>query len=305
MKVLVIGGYGFIGSHVSEELIRRGHYVRVYARRPPLFKTSAEWFFGDFHDSAKLAESLVGIDVVVHSLSSTVPATSASDPVSDIQKNLVGTVVLLQLMKEVGVGRLIYLSSGGTVYGNPLVSPVVESHPLNPISSYGAVKVAIEKFIGVSQHSWGVVPIIFRPSNPYGERQGHGGVQGLISTILSNALRAEPTCIYGDGSSVRDYIYVKDLAVLIANSVEVGGEGIYNAGSGRGFSVGEIISVIKKVTGLPVPAKYLPARDFDVKEVVLESGSAMSAFGWRPTTSLEHGVKCHFEWLKRFKSDAF
>jgi len=298
MNVLVLGGNGFIGSHVCEQLVaRREHHLRVYARRPPRYDVSAEWFIGDLHDSAKLAEALIGMDVVVHCVSSTVPATSSTDPISDIQANLVGTVALLGLMREVGVRRLVYLSSGGTVYGNPKVSPVRETHPLDPISSYGAVKVAVEKFIGVAQHAWGLRPIIFRPSNPYGERQGHGGVQGLIATALQNAMRSIPTNIYGDGSSIRDYIYVKDLAALIVSGTESEVCGVFNAGSGQGHSVAEIVRILEAATGLTVPIRRLEARKFDVKEIVLDNRAARVVFNWEPATSIEVGVRSYFEWL--------
>lgn len=298
MNVLVLGGNGFIGSHVCEQLSARGeHHVRVYARQPARYDVSAEWFIGDFRDSAKLAEALTGMDVVVHCVSSTVPATSSADPVSDIQANLVGTVVLLGLMQEAGVRRLIYLSSGGTVYGNPRTSPVPETHPLDPISSYGAVKVAVEKFIGVAQHAWGLRPIIFRPSNPYGERQGHGGVQGLIATVLQNAMRSIPTNIYGDGSSVRDYIHVKDLAALIVSGIESEVCGVFNAGSGQGHSVSQIMRIVEATTGLAVPVRRLEARSFDVKEVVLDNRAARTAFGWEPETPIAVGVRSYFQWL--------
>ena len=297
MKILVLGGNGFIGSHVCEHLVSRGHHVRVFARQPARYDVVAEWFVGDLRESAKLAEALTGVDVVVHCVSSTVPATSSADPVADIETNLVGTVVLLDLMRETGVGRLVYLSSGGTVYGNPSVSPVPESHPLNPISTYGAVKVAIEKFIGVAQHSWGLRPIIFRPSNPYGERQGHGGVQGLVTTVLHNAIRSVPTNIYGDGSSIRDYIYVRDLAALVTAGLESKVCGVFNAGSGRGHSIGQIINIVESVTGLAVPIRRLESRSFDVKEVVLDNRCACATFDWAPVTPIEEGVRLYFDWM--------
>ena len=215
MNILVLGGHGFIGSHVVEALISAGHTLRVFARKPAEFQYDAEWFAGDFLDRGKLSEALVDIDAVVHCISTTVPATSSSDPVYDIQSNLIGTVELLRLMQAQDVNRLVYLSSGGTVYGNPLSTPVREDSSLSPISSYGAVKVAVEKFIEIAKVNWNIEPVILRPSNPFGERQGHKGVQGLISTALNNVITSKPTVIYGDGSAVRDYIYVKDVADLV------------------------------------------------------------------------------------------
>lgn len=299
MKVLVLGGHGFIGSHIVESLICTGHQVRVFARHSPEFHYEAEWFKGDFLDKSKLSEALIGMDAVVHCISTTVPATSAADPVYDITSNLIGTVELLRLMHLHNVHRLVYLSSGGTVYGNPESNPVSENAPLNPISSYGAVKVGIEKFIGISESMWGVEPVILRPSNPFGERQGHKGVQGLISTILNNIIKQQPTIIYGDGSAVRDYIYVKDLANLVCKSLISERAGTYNAGSGMGYSVDQVIATMESVTGKRVERKYTNGRGFDVKEIVLDNSRAVSDFGWRSTTPFELGVSKHYEWLKK------
>ncbi len=301
MNILILGGHGFIGSHITEGLTNSGHTLRVFARKPAGFEHTAEWFAGDFLDTGKLSEALVDMDAVVHCVSTTVPATSVSDPIYDIESNLIGTVKLLQLMQSQGVFRLIYLSSGGTVYGNPLSSPISESSPLNPISSYGAVKVAIEKFIDISKINWGVKPIILRPSNPYGERQGHKGAQGLISTVLNNVINCRPTVIYGDGTAIRDYIYVKDVAELVCNVLDSDHCGVYNAGSGIGFSINQIIETIESVTGLTVHKQYREKRGFDVRDIILDCSCAERSFGWKASVPLSSGIKKQFDWLKNYK----
>lgn len=298
MNILVLGGHGFIGSHIVEALIDEGHTLRVFARKPAEFQYDAECFIGDFLDKGKLAEALVGMDAVIHCISTTVPATSASDPVYDIESNLIGTVELLRLMQSQSISRLVYLSSGGTVYGNPLSNPVPENAPLNPISSYGAVKVSIEKFIEISKISWGIKPVILRPSNPFGERQGHKGVQGLISTILNNVIKNRLTTIYGDGSAIRDYIYVKDLAELVCKVLVSDRCGIYNGGAGQGFNINQIIDSIESVTGLSVQKQCVEARGFDVREVVLDNALAEEHFDWKASTSLASGIKKQFDWLE-------
>lgn len=297
MNVLVLGGHGFIGSHVVESLIQNGHNVRVFARNTPSFLYSGEWFAGDFLDKCKLSEALIGMDAVVHSISTTVPATSATDPIYDIQSNLIGTVELLRLMQIRSVHRIVYLSSGGTVYGNPDANPVSENAPTNPISSYGAVKVAIEKFIQISRDMWGIEPVILRPSNPYGERQGHRGVQGFISTVLNNLIKSQSTVIYGDGTAIRDFIYVTDVADLVCKALDSEYTGVYNAGSGDGYSLAHIINTIETVTGMPVLKKHKEARGFDVKKIVLDSSLAEETFNWKSLVPLEAGIKKHFDWL--------
>ncbi len=298
MNVLVLGGHGFIGSHIVEESINAGHTLRVFARNPPLFEYDAEWFVGDFLDTVKLSEALVGIDTVIHCISTTVPATSNSDPVYDINTNLIGTVELLRLMQLQDVQRLIYFSSGGTVYGNPSIIPVTEDAPLNPICPYGAVKVAIEKFINVVARCNTFSSVILRPSNIFGERQGHKGVQGLISTVLDNTVHRRPTVIYGDGSCVRDYIYIKDVAKLVCNILESKSDGVYNVGSGVGLTINQILDTIEKTTGLTVQRQYKANRGFDVNEIVLDSSQAQKNFSWRPEVSLVSGIVTQLEWLK-------
>ena len=249
MKILVIGGGGFIGTHIVRAIHGAGFSVSSYGRSFLERLEGVEYFFGDFSDTAKLSEALNDVDVVIHSLSSTVPATSDMDPVNDIQQNLISTVRLLDLMEKKRVNRLVYLSSGGTVYGNPMCSPVDESSILAPISSYGAVKIAIENFINVATVKWGLEAIVLRPSNPYGEFQGHKGVQGLISTVIAKVMENESVTIYGDGTAIRDYLYVYDLALLVLEVVRRGGSGTYNAGSGNGHSVNAIIGTIFDVVG--------------------------------------------------------
>ena len=159
MKALVIGGSGFLGSHLVDALLERGHQVRVFDRSPERFRQTpdaVEFQMGMLSDVAALAEALADMDQVFHFASTTVPSTSNLDPVADIEGNLINTVRLLKLMREGGVRRLVYLSSGGAVYGIPDRSPVPEDHPLRPISSYGIVKVAIENYLYMEQHLHGL-----------------------------------------------------------------------------------------------------------------------------------------------------
>jgi len=291
MKILVLGGYGFIGSHICERLKNNGHEVIAYSRNKHIDLPGIDWFKGDFLDKGKLSEALVGIHTVVHCISTTVPLTSSKDPIYDAETNLLGTMHLTKLMQQSETKRLIYLSSGGTVYGNHQNSLINEDTPLNPVSSYGAIKVAIEKYLNVLQHSNILNCTIFRPSNPYGERQSKNGVQGLISTLIGNHLKGKPTTIFGDGSSIRDYIYVKDLADVVAKSVEKPDvNNTFNASYGEGFSINEIVNCINGMIDKPLDLNFQKSRQFDVKSVVLDSSLARNTFQWKPDTTLESGV---------------
>lgn len=296
MNVLVLGGGGFIGSHIAEALHAQGVNVRIFNRGASTNFLDCDWVSGDFLDKKLLLSALRDIDVVVHSLGTSVPATSAMDPVSDVESNLVGTLQLLAAMRESGVLRLIYLSSGGTVYGNAGLGLIPEDCPLSPISSYGAVKVAIEKFIGVAAHEWGLRPVILRPSNPYGERQA-GGRQGLISNILNRAISGQPVTVFGDGLYVRDYVYVRDLAELVVAAVSADEVGTFNVGASVGHTVLDIVKIAEAVTGTAISVERMAARRFDVREIVLDCSLAASVFGWSAATDIGSGMTAHFDWL--------
>ncbi len=300
MKILVFGGNGFIGSHVVDHLLAAGHKVRVFDRAPERYREPLKqvgYRFGHFDDTFQVAEALQDVDAVCHLISTTVPGTSNLDPVADVESNLVNTLHLLEQMRKKGLNRILYLSSGGTVYGNPESSPIKESHPLNPISSYGIVKVAIEKYLNMYHQLYGLQPIILRPSNLYGPRQGHTGVQGLIGTLLTRMLAGEPVEIWGNGSIVRDYLHVADLARLVVATLESDGCGVFNAGSGEGHAINDILAMVREVTGKELRIEYRQGRSFDVQQVVLDISRANAQFGWRPEISLDEGVKNHLNWL--------
>lgn len=301
MRALVIGGSGFIGSHLVDALIHAGYSVRTYDRVSERFRPNlqrVEFVQGDFSDSAMLAEALTGVDIVFHLLSTTVPGTSNLDPVADIEGNLVNSVRLLALMREAGIKRLVFLSSGGTVYGIPQSDPVAEDHLLQPISSYGIVKSAIEQYLHMEHHLYGLDYTVLRASNPYGPRQGHGGVQGVIGTYLWSYAHGEPLQLWGDGSVVRDFIYVEDLAELCLRAAQSSKVGCYNAGSGEGHSIRQVIDAISAVVGEEIQPQVKPGRGIDVPRSVLDISKAREAFDWAPATSLEDGIRRSWAWVQ-------
>ncbi|MCB1704811.1 MAG: NAD-dependent epimerase/dehydratase family protein [Halioglobus sp.] len=301
MNVLVTGGTGFIGSHVCDALLRRGHNIRVLSRkaepyRPPL--PGVDYFLGDIADTFYLSEALSGMDAVIHLVSSTVPGTSNLDPVADINFNLAGTVRMLELMRQAGPKRIVFLSSGGTVYGEPSRLPVAETEPLNPLCSYGVTKVAIEHYLGMYAFLYGIEPVVLRASNPFGPRQGRLGIQGLVAAFLSRILAGKPLVVWGDGEVIRDYFYASDLADLCALAVESTETGIFNAGSGQGTSINRMIELIGKATAIQPEVHYEPQRKFDVRETYLDISKARTAFGWEPVVDLESGISQHWDWLR-------
>jgi len=294
MKVLVLGGNGFIGSHVVDNLLSAGHFVRVFDRsdnRMTNNQGNVEYFIGNLDDTLLLAEALTDIDVVFHGISTTVPSTSNIDPINDVETNLIATLRLLQLMREMSIPRIVFLSSGGTVYGDVDADFISEGHTLNPVCSYGVVKVCIENYLTMFTKLHGLRPIVLRPSNPYGERQGHVGVQGVIGTFLSKIQKHEPLEVWGDGSVVRDFIYVGDLSQICLKAIESDVVGTFNVGGGCGYSIKEVIETIVDVTGVDANVVFMPARAFDLNRVVLDISFASKIFNWRPQTSLPQGIK--------------
>jgi len=297
MNVLVLGGCGFIGSHLVDHLLASGHKVRVFDRSREIFREpleQVEYTHANFNDKHMLAEALNGIDAVCHLIATTTPSTSNLDPTADVNDNLVNTLHLLELMREKSLRRILYLSSGGTVYGEPESSPVREGHPLNPINSYGIVKVAIEKYLNMYQRLYGIQPVVLRPANPYGPRQGHTGVQGLIGTLFSKLKLGDVFEIWGDGSVVRDYLHVDDLARLCVMALESNSCSVFNAGSGQGYSVNDVIKLTSEITGQDVKVKYSEGRSFDVQEIILNIERANSQLGWKPEISLFDGITTEY-----------
>ncbi len=301
MRVLVLGGNGFIGSHLVEALVASGTHVRVLTRSGQYIQPlhGVEYRYADFvADSASLAESLVDVDIVIHLISTTVPATANLDPIADIKGNLLSTVRLLQQMRDQGVSRLVFLSSGGTVYGDAKTIPIPEEYERNPVSSYGIVKVAIENYIAMFSSQHGLKSLVLRVSNPYGPRQGHLGVQGVIPTFFQRIIAGEEIRIWGDGSSVRDYLYISDLVSFAVQGINRDLAGVYNVGSGQGASLKDILSLIEEISGRSAKVSYLTPRGFDVKKVVLDISKARKALDWVPTVSLREGCERYWKWVK-------
>lgn len=300
MNVLVLGGSGFIGSHIVETLHDNGHSIVVFDRSAGTqndLLPNVKYIKGSLSDSNLLNVALKNIDAVVHLISSTIPSTSNADPQFDISQNLISSVGLLQAMQQQCVNRIIYLSSGGTVYGVNHESPITEYHNNYPVCSYGIVKLAFEKYLHMYQHLYGIEYVSIRASNPYGPRQSHLGVQGVVGTMLSRAFAGEEIEIWGDGKVTRDFIYVKDLANLCSKCVESSATGCFNAGSGVGTSITELIEKIEAVSGVILDKRYRQERRYDVRDNVLDIEKAIATFNWTPDVSLVEGLSKTWDWL--------
>lgn len=302
MRALVIGGNGFIGSSLVEKLHASGNNVRVLDQCSPRKDadwTDVEYVVGSLADVRLLASLLEGVDTVFHLASSTVPSTSNLDPVADVQSNLIGVLNLCDAMSRAGCRRVVFFSSGGTVYGDPQRLPVPEDHPLRPISSYGVVKVAIENYLLMYERLGALDPLILRPSNPYGPRQSSAGLQGVIAAFLGKAGTGESAHIWGDGEIIRDYLHVDDL-IAFALTAGLGREtGVVNVGSGHGYTLNQIVELVRATTGAALPVEYAPRRTYDVAEIVLDITLATTRFDWKPAITLPEGIRSTWEAIKQ------
>jgi len=302
---LVLGGAGFIGSHIAEALVEAGYPVRLFdLPRRDLSNVAhllpeTEIVEGDFTNEVDLRHALPGVDYVFHLASTTLPANSNENPIYDVESNLIGALHLLQVAQTSRVKKIIFISSGGTVYGVPAATPIPETHPTLPISAHGITKLAIEKYLHLFYHLYGLEYVVLRVANPYGERQRSLGAQQGVVPVFMNHLRAnEPVTIWGDGSAVRDFLYVKDVVracCLALNSHSP--ERVFNVGSGQGVSLNGLLTLLQRVTGITPRVNYAPGRLVDVPQNVLDTTRIRQAWGWSATTPLETGLARTWEWV--------
>jgi UDP-glucose 4-epimerase len=301
LRALVLGGGGFIGSHLVSALLAHGTQVRVlerpYRTRMPTIPNhpGLEWQEGDFGNVQDIHRALENVDVVFHLVSTTQPKSSNDDPSFDVESNLVATLRLLDQLRGTDT-LLIFSSSGGTVYGTPIQTPIPETHPTDPTCSYGIVKLAIEKYLALYRLLHGLEYRILRVANPYGPGQEANRAQGVVGTFLSRVVHDEPIEVWGDGSVVRDYLYISDTVSALMQAAQYRGtERIFNIGSGGGHSVREIIAAVEQVTGKKARASYTAARKFDVPVSVLDITRAKAELGWQPKIDLNEGLRLTHE----------
>ncbi len=311
LRVLVMGGLGFIGSHLCRSLLSEGYDVRIfdklYGSRELIrdFEPEVEIAEGDVERHEDVLGALQDMDVCVDLIHTTVPGSSMQDPVYDIESNVVSSVKWLSSLGKTGLSRVIYVSSGGTVYGVPRSNPIREDHPTDPISSYGISKLAIEKYVSMYADLCGIQYRICRPSNVFGEDQQLNIGQGVIGVFLKRALAGQPIEIWGDGACKRDYLYVKDLVSGIVKLIRHEGNGrVFNVSTGTGYSLNDIVAIVSKCLGSPVKVDFRPLRGYDVPVNVLDSSLLRTETGWSPETDLVAGIRRVYAWLKtRSKPD--
>jgi UDP-glucose 4-epimerase len=303
MNMLILGGNGFIGSHLVDRLLAEGHKVRVFDKYEEHYRkpvAEVDYCVGDFGNRGMLSEALAGTDMVFHLISTTLPKTSNDDPAFDVQSNVVETIFLLEQCVANKIRKVVFISSGGAIYGNPLSLPISENCPTEPECSYGITKLAVEKYLALFNHLHDLDYVVLRPSNPYGNRQNPDGIQGAVSVFLGRIAQGKTLEIWGDGRVVRDYIFIDDLIDGIYKAATVNAlSRVFNLGSGIGHSLNEIIEVIRKVTGREVKVAYQAKRSFDVPGIYLDICRAKQELSWAPSVSLETGIEKTWRFVEK------
>jgi len=310
LKVLVTGGTGFIGSFVVEELLNKNYEVVIIAngrQLPEYLRKNSEkimYFQADFGDTDILEKALPGCNAVIHLAWSTVPKpTKGGATAFEFSKNISSTVNLIEKCIEFNIDKFIFISSGGTVYGIPDEIPITELHALNPISNYGLGKLIAEKLIHLYNYSYNINYTVLRVSNAYGERQNIYKNQGVIGIWLKSILQKNEIEIWGDGTVIRDYVYVTDVANAIVKALElVKGANIYNIGANKGYSLKEITTEIKNTLDISFKIIYKPSRNFDVPVNILDISKAKNSIDYQPAIPLSKGILKTWEWITKTNS---
>lgn len=299
-RVALIGAGGFFGTNLARHLAPQVTELRCFGLHQsfPEAMRGLTWVSGDMADVH--AEVLSGCDTVIHLASTSAPGTDL-DISADAEANVMASLRLFDRCATAGVKRLVFISSGGTVYGIPTHLPIPESAPTEPITAYGVAKLAIEKYLEVYSRLRGLDYRVLRISNLYGPYQTTAKKQGVVAAFLAKALRGEPLEIWGDGQVVRDYVYVADAAeAVLAAMRHEGRERVFNIGGGMGLSLNEVIAAIESLLGRHLDKRYKPGRPVDVPVNILDCALAKLELGWTARTDFDQGLAHTAEWMREW-----
>lgn len=315
MRHLVLGGSGFLGRHVVRALLRDEMDVAVAGRSPypaTAMMRPADFIPFDFISAADndYDRLIDGCDIIHHYVWTTIPQSANADPCADLSSNVGPTLRLLEAIRRRGGGRILFSSSGGTVYGKLHTIPVPEDHMLSPITAYGASKLSVETYLNFYHELYGIDTRIARIANPFGAGQNLLKAQGVVAALVARAVSNQTIEIWGDGEVIRDFLYVADaasglLSLAMADRSHLRGPFVYNLASGRGSSINEVVIGIEKCVGTKLDVVRRPGRAFDVPVSVLDIGKISQDLNWRPKFSLELGIQFAIEDLQKDRNTLF
>ncbi len=297
MRILVTGGAGFIGSHIADAFIAAGHEVTVVddlstGKRANL-NPAAQFYQLDIRNAAALEKVIAERrpQVISHQAALANVRESLAEPARYADVNVLGSINLLEAARRHGCERVIYASTGGACYGEPVFLPVTEDHPINPLDPYGASKHAVEHYLFLYQHNYGLAYTILRYPNVYGPRQDPLGEAGVIAIFTGAMLAGSAVTINGSGEQLRDFVYVGDIARANVLALQTPGSGIYNLGSARGTSVNAIFEELRTATDYRPAPHYGPPKLGEVTRTYLDASMAQRDLGWEAQVSLRDGLR--------------
>jgi len=304
MKILVTGGAGFIGSHLVDLLVKHGDEVVVVDNlktgKDRNINVNSKFYKVDITDFEKLKEvfGLEKPDYVLHLAANSMLRLSIENPFYDAHVNVLGTISVLECCRIFNVRKIIYTSTGGARVGEPEYLPVDEKHPLNPCSPYGISKHSAEHYVWMYNKIYGLDYLIFCFGNVYGPRDD-SKTGRLIPVFIEMLLKGEAPKIFGDGNQTRDFIYVKDLAEFIVDSINKKPvHKLFHLANGQQISVNQVWGFLKDISGFAGDALHIDAVKGEVRDIVLDISLACSELGWKPKTSIEEGLRETWEWFK-------
>lgn len=303
MKILVTGGAGFIGSNVADGLIEAGHETVIVDDlsngREENIPEKAAFYKVDIRDKA--LEDIFKKekpDIVIHNAAQLSVRVSVEEPLLDADINIMGGLNLIDICKRYDTKKIIFASSGGTVYGDQKVFPADESHPLAPISPYGVAKLATEQYLYYYYKIYGLDYIALRYANIYGPRQDPHGEAGVVAIFSNKMLAGDNPLINGDGLQTRDYVYVGDVVKANLAAVESGFTGPVNIGTGKETDVATLFNILKHASGKDIEEEHGPAKTGEQRRSVLDYSLAKKVFNWEPEVPIEEGLKLTYKWFE-------
>ncbi len=303
-EVLLIGGMGFVGRRLQEPLLKAGYRVNIIDRKSPQKGDNSDIVHHEcsLADEAVLKRILKNCHAVFYLASDSVPATTVRNPSREGDVNLMPFLKFLDTFQDCSRSHMVYLSSGGTIYGNPQTSPIDESGPIAPISYHGAGKAAMEAFLHAAANQTDNRITVLRPSNLYGPGQPCVSGFGIIRNIMERIREDQAVEIWGEGEIVRDYLYIDDFVsaclACVARKDQKENFRVFNVSSGQSISINDLCGFIEAATGREFKKTYLPGRRIDVRSVVLDNNRLKRELGWRPVVEIEEGLKHTWQWIQ-------
>jgi UDP-glucose 4-epimerase len=296
--VLLVGGGGFMGRALAQRFVSAGRRVHVVSRRPDPQLPGVGWCAASAGDVDRIAPLLDQCGTVFYLASTTTPGSSMRNPELEGEDNLVPFLRFLGALQGRRDVHLVFVGSGGTAYGNPERLPVDESAPTQPFSFHAAAKLAAESFLAAHAHQGHPVTIL-RASNLYGPEQALRSGFGLIRTVLEHVKRGTTMEVWGDGLAVRDFLFIDDAVTLCSAVADDPSTGIFNMGTGRGYTIREVCELSEAISGRPLEVNLRPGRAAEVAAIVLDSTRAAQRYGWRPAVGLREGMERTWQWMGR------